>query len=124
MKIYIAGPMRGIAHFNRQAFDDASQKFRDAGHEVFNPVDLDLEMWGETYFEENPEGDPAKATEKFGMSPRVMFKADLSWICDHAEMIVLLPGWKDSLGAVAEAAAGHAIGIDVVEYENVTFEAI
>ena len=38
-RIYIAGPMSGLADFNFPAFNDAARRLRDAGWEVDNPAE-------------------------------------------------------------------------------------
>lgn len=94
MKIYLAGPMRGYPEHNFPAFRAAAAKLRADGHEVFNPADT---------------GEPV------GWRIRDYMFLDLSWICNHAEAVALLPGWRDSLGATAEHATAVAIGIKVIE---------
>ena len=107
MKLYLAGPMTGIEHFNFPAFDAAAKQLREAGHTVFNPADEDRNMGFEGI---GTSGDPDEA-KAMGFSLRDALKADLSWICDHAEGIALLYGWEKSKGAQAEVALGRALGI-------------
>lgn len=108
MKLYLAGPMTGIEHFNFPAFDAAAKHLRDAGHTVFNPADNDRENG---FDGKSAAGDPVEAAAK-GFDLRTALKQDLSWICDHAEGIALLPGWEESRGARAEVALGRALGIE------------
>jgi hypothetical protein len=76
--------MRGLPDFNRAAFNEAAAKLRAAGHEVFNPAELDFTNDG-------------------------AFAQELVWIIEHAEAIAFLPGWQDSRGARAEKATAEAI---------------
>ena len=111
MKIYLAGPMRGIPNFNFPAFDHAAAKLRAEGHEVFSPADHDREINGQEIEDANPEGSEDLAALRNGFSIRKAMGADLAWICRHAEAVALLPGWEKSTGATAERAAAVAIGI-------------
>lgn len=114
MRIYLAGPMTGYPHFNAPAFDAATARLRAAGHLVFNPADNDrlngFEPIGAT-------GDAAEAAAR-GFDLRVALKQDLSWICDHAEALVLLEGWERSKGVRAEMALAEALGIPKYEMER------
>lgn len=94
MRVYLAGPMRGIAELNFPAFHAMAAKLRAAGHHVFNPADT---------------GEPV------GWTIRDFAFVDLAWICNHAEAIALLPGWRDSKGATAEHATAVWLGLKVVE---------
>lgn len=94
MKVYLAGKMRGIPELNFPAFHAAAAKLRAEGHHVFNPAEL---------------GDnPAWTIRDYAA-------IDLAWICNHAEAIALLPGWRNSPGATAEHATAVWLGLEVVE---------
>lgn len=113
MKIYLAGPMTGIPHFNYPAFNAAAAFLREIGHEVFNPAEHDLKVYGKDI--SNPTGCAVTAAKDHGFDRRAVLKADLSWICDQAEAIALLPGWEKSSGANAERALATALGLGVID---------
>lgn len=112
MKVYLAGPMTGIPHFNYPAFNAAAAKLRAEGCEVFNPAEYDVITYGKDI--SNPDGDAEKATAEHGFDRRAALKADLAWICDHADAIALLPGWDRSSGARAERALADALGLRAI----------
>ena len=97
MIVYLSGPMTGYPDMNRQAFTDAAAMMRLAGHVVHNPHEANAGM---------PDADR-----------RARLAADLSWICLHAEAVVLLPGWDRSSGVAAETAAAEAVGAACYELE-------
>jgi Domain of unknown function (DUF4406) len=117
MRIYLAGPMRGIPNFNFPAFFAATAKLRKAGHTVFNPAERDNVRHGKDISKKNPNGDEKLAAKQHGFSLRVALGEDLQWICEHGEAIALLPGWDKSKGACAERAVAEALGLHVAEWE-------
>ena len=80
MRIYISGPMTGKPDLNEPLFRSTEERLRGMGHTVFNPCNL------------------PKALSALGY--RGAMQADLAWICEHADALVVLPGW-DSPGALA-----------------------
>lgn len=115
MKIYVAGPMRGIPEFNFPAFNAATAALRKEGHEVFNPAERDIERHkGVDISKGNANGDEQVAAAQHGFSLREALRDDCVWICESADCIALLPGWENSKGAVAERALGIALGLEVV----------
>lgn len=112
MKIYIAGPMTGLPDYNFPAFDKAADILTAQGHEVFNPAANDRDNGFDA------TGLQGHEAERLGFSLRRALKQDLSWICDHAEALVLLEGWHRSKGVAAEMALGKALGIPAYELGN------
>ena len=114
MKLYLAGPMRGIPEFNFPSFHRAARLLRAMGHEVFNPAERDNEHHGTDISKGNLHGDEALAAKEHGFSLREALGADLAWICSTAEGIALLPGWNESRGARAERAAADALRLRII----------
>lgn len=113
MKLYLAGPMRGIPQFNFPAFHAAEAALQAQGHEVFSPARADERRHGAEFSLASPDGDIAKASEA-GFFLRAALGEDLDWICEHAEGIALLPGWEMSAGAKAEWATAAALGLKFI----------
>lgn len=114
MKVYVAGPMRGIPLFNFPLFNAVTAALRAEGHEVFNPAERDNVRHGTDISAGNTAGDVAVAAEKHGFNLREALEEDTTYICRHAEAIVMLPGWENSSGARAEHALAMALSLKVV----------
>lgn len=112
MKLYLAGPMRGIPDFNFPAFHAAAANLRAAGHHVFNPAERDEAAHGKDV-SKSPTGDLADVKAS-GFSLRDALHADTTFICLEGEGIALLPGWERSKGALAEKALAEALGLEVM----------
>ena len=115
LRIYLAGPMRGIPEFNFLAFHTAAKELRSYGHVVFNPAERDEAEFGKFSC---PTGAESEFAAHTGLTPmearRNCFLADTTWICREAEAIALLPGWQNSKGARAELALSEALGLEVI----------
>jgi len=114
-KVYLAGPMRGVAEFNFPAFDSASSWLRGQGFHVFNPAERDVAKYGVELSQGNLFGDEAQAKADHGFDLREALGADLAWITEHAEAVAVLPGWGFSAGARAEVAVACALGLVVLQ---------
>ena len=88
-RIYIAGPMSGLPDFNYPAFNAEASRLRALGYHV-----------------ENPATNPAQSDWPGYM--RVAIRQMLT--CD---MVVLLPGWADSRGAILERSIAMKLDIPV-----------
>ncbi|TPQ28972.1 DUF4406 domain-containing protein [Methylomonas sp. EFPC3] len=79
-RIYLAGPMSGIADFNYPLFNATAEKLRAKGYHVENPA-------------ENPVPEGNSWREYMRLSIRQMLTCD---------MAVFLPNWEQSRGAQLE----------------------
>lgn len=109
--IYIAGPMRGIKDFNFPAFMKAAQDLRNNGHTVFNPAERDIREHGPDICKS--ETGNLEEINKKGFNLRNALRDDLSWICQYADEVHMLPGWIQSKGATAEYHTAIALGLPV-----------
>lgn len=115
--IYVAGPMQGIAEFNFPRFNAVTAAFRAAGHVVFNPAEKDIERHAGTNIATgNTAGDIKQAKAEHGFSLRKALADDCKFICEQADIIVMLPGWELSKGANAEHRLGIALQSEGVEF--------
>lgn len=97
MRVYVAGPMRGIPEFNFPAFDRAANDLRAAGHTVFNPAEMD-------------RADGVVPTVGGISMPFEWYIArDINVICmglpsdpGPVDCVAVLPGWENSQGAGME----------------------
>jgi hypothetical protein len=115
MRVYLAGAMRGHPNFNREQFRVWAEKLRADGHEVFCPAENSESIYGPDLYKDQPDGDEIRA----GIDGRLVFEHDVVFICRHAQVVALMPGWSTSKGAIAERAVaealGPAVGMQVIE---------
>lgn len=113
MKVYLAGPMRGIKAYNHPAFDRAAARLREEGHIVFSPAEHDREFmpefdWLNLTGDPHLDGIPSK-----GLREAIL--TDLMWICEQADAMALLPGWQNSRGVSIEKPLADFIGLFIRE---------
>ena len=96
MRIYLSGPMTGIADLNYPEFNRVAAILRSQFNEVYNPADY---PWNGGIF-------PIRAA----------FAEYSKYICLHADKIVLLDGYNESLGSRAELLLAKNCGLIVEEW--------
>jgi hypothetical protein len=105
MRIYLAGPMRGIPEFNFPAFHAYAKALREQGYEVFSPAEKGMEKHAGSQYENLA-------------FRRAVFLLDTEYICNEADAVAMMPGWEKSSGARAEKALAEAIGLKVMILED------
>lgn len=109
MRLYLAGPMRGIPEYNFPAFFAAADLLTAMGHVVHNPAQVDVDagfQWEGTTGRED--------LSSLGFSLRETLAKDMALVALHSDGVAVLPGWEASTGARAEAALAMALGLPVV----------
>lgn len=108
MKAYISGPMRGYPDLNRPAFHAAEHALQEAGWCTINPARLD---------EARPyTGRPGLPEARFYAERDLA--AILSLRAEKSDVVVVLPGWQGSSGAVAEVSLAAWVGLPVLMLEE------
>ena len=110
---YVAGPMSGVPFWNWPAFDEAAERWRNAGWEVINPVDAERDMgWNPP-----PDGSVGDISELEWDRIRRQNVVDVS----RSDVIALLPGWQPSEGVTTrELPVAKIVGAEL--YSAVTME--
>ena len=91
MRLYVSGPMSGLAEFNYPAFREATAALREAGFDTTDPSEADV-----------PPGAPWAAFMRF----------DIKSVCD-AQGVAVLPGWHNSRGAWLEVLVARELGLPI-----------
>jgi hypothetical protein len=103
MKLYVSGPMTGIADFNYPAFEEACQRLRAAGYEVVSPHEV----------------NPADGIEH----PWDWYLRRDIVVLMEAEAVVVLPGWEASQGASLETYIAKALGMPIIPIQTLVVAA-
>lgn len=111
MRVYIAGPMRGIKYFNFPAFDLAAKRLKKHFQwEVINPADLDrLTGFDPQTLPEDYDWNDLSACG-FNLDDAIRRDIDAIMTCQG---MVMLQGWENSKGACAERALAEWRGMDI-----------
>lgn len=90
MRIYLSGPMTGIADNNFPEFHKWAETLRSTGYEVVSPAEIqEAGTW------------------------ELCLRADLRELCT-CDAIALMPGWENSKGANLELHVAHRLGMQVL----------
>lgn len=120
MKVYLGGPMTGIAQFNFPAFDAAAADLRKQGYEVVSPAELDDPETRELALQ-SPDGAPGSGSAH-GQTYGDFLARDVKLLADDGvEAVIVLPGWEHSTGARLETFIANALlHLPVLEYPTLS----
>lgn len=108
MKLYIAGPMTGIAEFNYPEFRRVGEELSAVGYEVLNPVMIDSEHADEIVNRMNclwcSNGE--RHDWQWYMRRAIKMVAD-------AQGLATLTGWEKSRGARIEVSLASALEMPI-----------
>lgn len=116
MTLYLAGPMRRILLYNFPAFDRAAEGLRKLGHTVISPAELDRERG---FFPSLLPSTHDWSSIPEGFDLHACILDDVQHIL-KADALVVLPGWKESVGCCAEIGVARWAGKQVLMYEEAT----
>lgn len=89
-RVYLSGPMTGIAGNNFPAFHEWAARLRAQGYDVVSPAEIqEAGSW------------------------EMCLRADLRELCT-CDAIALMPGWENSKGANLELHVAHRLGMGVL----------
>ena len=111
MRVYIAGPMRGLPGHNFAAFDKATTLWREHGHSVYSPAEAD-----------RASGFDGTTTPPRGFVDAAILR-DVEEIV-RADAIAVLPGWEQSRMAAVEVALVCALDPPRLVCDAVTMESL
>lgn len=116
--VYVAGPMRGYAHYNFPAFDQARDRLTAAGMVVISPADIDRAAG---IVADNIHDDPED--REFGPAQcREFANRDFHALhflqAENGDAIAMLPGWEASTGAAAEFFLARWLGLRVLDAQT------
>lgn len=114
-RVFIAGPMTGIPHFNQNAFNMAAAFLRLRGWLVHNPVEADVAIYGNKLFASNGAGSIDQAVEAFQYDYQKSLMDGLQVLGRDCTAIYLLDGWLNSKGAWAEYTVARALRLHVIQ---------
>jgi hypothetical protein len=104
MRVYIAGPMRGIPLYNFPAFDAAKENLINRGFDPVSPADIDRDNGFDPT--KLPADHDWGSVESLGIDVREIVRRDLMALLT-CEAVYLLEDWHKSIGATAEVAVAQ-----------------
>ena len=109
-RAYIAGPMRGYANYNFDAFDAAYIRLVALGYAVINPADFDRVVYDVDQY--LPDSFKLTLDEQERIIRRDI-EIILSFRKERGDILYCLSGWQTSVGTQVEIACAHFVGINV-----------
>jgi hypothetical protein len=113
---YLTGPMRGLQHWNADAFDRAAAAWVAESWTAVNPVEFDR-LGGFDPRKATPEELEIKGRDDAWL--RNVMTEDLAAVF-RVEALALLPGWEKSVGATVEVGLAQFLGLPLFSATTMT----
>lgn len=107
-RLYLAGPMRTLPHYNFPAFDLHRDLLRVLGWDVVSPADIDRAAGFEA-MALHADYDWGSVPEAAGTLDEIMLR-DIEAL-ETCDAIYMMRGWEDSSGANRELAEARKLGL-------------
>lgn len=107
LKVFIAGPMTGIEHFNFPLFDVVAKILRNEGYQVVNPADICRRFKKEHVL-----------ADKKVFDTMISQQQEAEKTCD---VLLLLPGWENSKGVRLELKTAIDKDMRIVQWVDFKF---
>ena len=107
--VYLAGPMRGYPLYNFGEFARGARILRDLGYLVESPAEYDLAKGF------NPAEPLDSETNAKVFDINAVLAEDFRIILEKCDALVMLPRWRESSGACAEAVVAYYSGKEIWE---------
>lgn len=114
--------MRSRLNFNYPVFMAAAQVLRDCGWFIYNPAEMDIARddggpkMDMTIQQQREHGADFRNCRRYATRDLRVITQLLRGECGDA--IILLPGWRDSIGARAEVAAARWVNLRILTLED------
>ncbi len=115
MKVFLAGPMLNVMNMHAELFREWTHKLREAGHEVWSPIEYDWDHGFDprgTGFEEN--------FEQRRFDYRKAYADAVMQLCTWADVLAALPRWERSEGASSQVHIAWKLHIPCYGVANFT----
>lgn len=114
--IYLCGPRSGphIVNTNIELFADASIALRSLGHNVLNPVEVNLAFLGRPYSPAVP--DSFEEASFINTLPGL--RADIIAMLTVCNCIAIMPEWERAVGCRIEVGLAITFGYSFVDWKT------
>lgn len=111
MRVYLAGPMRGLPGWNFAEFDRVEKLWTAAGHQVFSPARTCRALGYAP-----PEGS---SSDSHVDRQHLLHVIQTDLACIYAcDAVVVLDGWESSRGATVEVALAQFLNLPIYDADN------
>lgn len=114
-RAYLAGKMTDLPGFGFQQFDAVAASLRKRGIDVITPSELDDPTTRRKALL-SKDGNGESFLKATGLTRGKLLSRDLQIVIDDVDSVIVMPGWRRSVGARLETYAAWVHGKPVYYY--------